>query len=252
MNQKKSIAQDNASLTFVGVGPGDPSLITFAGIQAIKNASVIAYPIANENEESIAAQIASPWIDSRQRRLPLVFPMVEDPNLRKAAWRIAREKVISYIENDKKVVFISQGDVSIFSTSAYLLLGIKSDCPHCKITQIPGITSFCAAAAIGDFPLCLQNDQLLISPTPDTPEEIYSLLDEAAKSRCVVVFVKLGHRWEWVKDILQRKNLLENSLFAQRVGFADQEVINASCVSKEIKSYFSLVIIRQNWPSLLP
>ena len=74
-----------AALTLVGVGPGDPNLLTVAAVQAIAKAAVVAYPVAQPGAEGMAARIAAPWI-TEQRHLPLLFPMVAAAAPRLAAW----------------------------------------------------------------------------------------------------------------------------------------------------------------------
>ena len=78
-------------LTLVGVGPGDPQLLTVAAVQAIEAAAVVAYPVARLDAEGMAARIAAPWIGPQQRRLPLLFPMVAEAEPRRQAWHAAAE-----------------------------------------------------------------------------------------------------------------------------------------------------------------
>ncbi len=238
-------------ITLVGVGPGDPSLITLAAITAIEQATVVAYPIANLGGNSMAAQIASKWISKNQKQIPLLFPMVlNKPSLREA-WREAARSLVSEVSKGEIVTFISQGDVSLFSTSSYLLLEIKKEFPECPVKLIPGISAISAAAALGHWPLGLNRDQLLILPTPDNPEEFENLLAHGSINNRVLAFLKLGHRWSWVQPILEKKGLLKSSLFAQKVGFADQKIMPADLLDKSDKPYFSLLLVRQEWPDLL-
>ncbi|WP_320675100.1 precorrin-2 C(20)-methyltransferase [Prochlorococcus sp. MIT 1341] len=239
-------------LTFVGVGPGDPSLLTIASIQAIKASTIIAYPVSEGNVDGIAANIASDWFSDTQVKLPLKFPMVSEPEPLLKAWGIAAEKLASLVERGEQVVFLCEGDVSLFASSSYLLKCLQSSHSGCPIRLIPGVTSISAAAALGAYPLALQNDQLLVVPAPEDSETLEALLDEAASKRRVLVIIKLGHRWAWVRPLLNKKGLLNKTLFAERIGFTDEKVTSAIHVEESPRPYFSLLIIRQSWPEIMP
>jgi precorrin-2/cobalt-factor-2 C20-methyltransferase len=109
-----------------------------------------------------------------------------------------------------------------------------------------------AAAAAGAWPLALQQEGLLIRPTPEAPALLEALLDRAAAEGVVVALLKLGQRWAWVRPLLERRGLLEEALFARRVGWPDQEVAPAAAVAAGVMPYFSLLLIRQGWPGVLP
>ncbi len=238
-------------MTFVGVGPGDPSLITVAGLDAIKNSSLVAFPVSVEGGKSIAAEIVSKLI-RHKKKMQLLFPMTTDPDVLKKSWKNASLRLVNAVKDNNQVVFLSQGDVSLYSTSAYINFAIKSYYSTCKVKIIPGINSFSAAAALGQFPLSLQQEQLLISPVPDEKKEFERILEDGITSQRVIVFLKLGFRWVWVREILEKKGLLEKSLFAQRLGFSDQKVSLAKDIPADSKPYFSLLIIRKQLPSIVP
>ncbi|MCP4973110.1 MAG: precorrin-2 C(20)-methyltransferase, partial [Prochlorococcus sp.] len=117
---------------------------------------------------------------------------------------------------------------------------------------IPGITAMAAAAAAGAWPLALQQDQLLVLPTPDQPQNLEKLLDDAAGLGRVLALLKLGHRWTWVRPLLEQRGLLQDSLFAKQVGWPDQQLMAANEVSAETSPYFSLLLVRQGWPEVMP
>ncbi len=240
------------SLTLVGVGPGDPSLLTLSAVEAIQKATLVAYPVSKEGEDGIAAHVAALWITEEKRRLPLLFPMVRESEPRQKAWKEASEKLVSLVMEGEEVAFLCQGDVSLFASASYVLLYIKAHHPNCPIRLIPGITAISAAAAVGEWPLSLQNDHLLILPTPNDSESLKMLLDDAFRSNTVLALLKLGRRWTWVRPLLEKKGLLNDSLFAQRVGFSDENVLLASKVPATDRPYFSLLLIRQSWPETLP
>ncbi len=236
------------SLTLVGVGPGDPDLLTVAAVKAIESATVVAYPVSRQGGEGVAHQIALRWISSEQKTLPLLFPMVYDIKICQEAWREAGSQLVALVEKGMRVVVLCEGDVSLFSTSSYLLLELNIRHPNCPVRLVPGVTSFSAAAATGFWPLPLRNEQLLILPTPDEPIKLKQLLVEASASNRVLALLKLGHRWVWVRPLLEELNLLNMTLFAQRIGWPDQEVKSAVDVLATTKPYFSLLLIRQGWP----
>ena len=129
--------------------------------------------------------------------------------------------------------------------------------PSCPVAVIPGITAVAAAAAAASsqglpWPLALQQDALLIRPTPDDPAQLEALLTEAAAAATVLALLKLGHRWAWVRPLLEQRNLLAGALFAQRVGWPDQLLAPAAEVPADEQPYFSLLLIRQSWPEVLP
>ena len=239
-------------VTFVGVGPGDPSLLTLAAVRAIEAASTIAYPISHNASESIALKIASDWINAKQKKLPLPLPMVKDKQALQKAWRDAGSSLYRCAAQGEKVVYLSEGDVSLFSTTSYLLFELRARFPTCSVKLIPGVTSISASAAIGGWPLAIQNDQLLLLSTPNKPSELEALLDQLLPSIRVIVFLKLGYRWSWVKPLLEKRELLEGALFAEKVGWPDQKVTSAKLVQKDEKNYFSLLLIRKDWPDILP
>lgn len=244
-------------LTLVGVGPGDPNLLTVAAVRAIEAASLVAYPVARPEGEGMAARIAAPWIRPDQPRLPLVFPMVAEAEPRRQAWHAAAAELAAAVTAGERVVLLCEGDASLYASCSYVLLQLAAHHPSCPVAVVPGIPAVAAAAAAASsrglpWPLALQNDALLIRPTPDTPAELEQLLQWAAAESVVLALLKLGQRWAWVRPLLARQGLLEQALFAQRVGWDDQLLAPAGEVAASEQPYFSLLLVRQGWPAVLP
>ncbi len=247
-----SISDKKLNLTIVGTGPGDPNLLTISAINAIKSANLVAYPVSVVDGKSLAYQIASRWISKSQMKLPLYFPMVKEVEPRKEAWYKARDQLFTVIKRYKEIVFLTLGDPSLFSTGSYILLAIRNYYPQINVKVVPGIASFSTAAAQGLCPLSFQDEQILILSTPDDKASLMFLIDEARSKKRVLVLLKIGKRWKWVKQVLEEMNIIKLSLFAQNIGFYDQKIINASELKDKEISYFSLLIIRQSWPEILP
>jgi len=236
----------------VGVGPGDPDLLTVAAVRAIESAHTVAYPVAREGAVGMAASVAEPWLAPGQRRLPLVFPMVAAAEPRRQAWHGAADRLAAEVAGGRAVVLLCEGDVSLFASSSYVLLALRDRHPALPVRLIPGISAVAAAAAAGAWPLALQQEGLLIRPTPEQPAELEALLAQAAAGGWVLALLKLGGRWPWVRPLLAVRGLLADALFAQRVGWPDQQLCPAAQVPATEAPYFSLLLVRQGWPAVLP
>ncbi|MEB3265725.1 MAG: precorrin-2 C(20)-methyltransferase [Cyanobacteriota bacterium] len=239
----------------MGVGPGDPELLTVAAVRVIQAATVVAYPVARPGAEGMAAQIAGPWIRATQRRLPLVLPMVEAAEPRRLAWHGAAAALAAAVAGGAVVALLCEGDASLYASGTYLLLALAARHPEVPLRVVPGITSLAAAAAAacavaGPWPLALQQEPLLIRPTPDSAAALQQLL--TAHGEGVLVLLKLGRRWPWVRQVLAERGVLEQALLAQRVGWPDQRLVAAAVVPAQEQPYFSLLLIRRGWPAVLP
>ena len=239
-------------LTIAGVGPGNPSLLTLAAVEAIQESTVVSYPVSTKGGDSLAAKIASKWITKDKKKLPLHFPMVEDQRILKIAWRVAGNELIKMVDKGERVVFLSQGDISLFSTGSYLAKELEKHHLEWFVKLIPGVTSFSAAAAKSKLPLAFQDEQLLVLSVPDSYDELKAILSEPGSKKRVVVLLKLGKKWEWVQPLLKELDLIKQSIFAERIGFLDQQILRASDLSSGDKPYFSLLLIRQSWPLIMP
>ncbi len=136
----------------IGVGPGDPELLTVKAVNAIHNADVIMCPASKEDRPSIALSIVSSIIDKskNQEIVRLIFPMTKNKEVLEATWKknakIMAEKVLS----GKDVVYLTVGDPYLYSTWMYMYKEIKTNHPTMKISAIPGIVSiFTFASKVG-------------------------------------------------------------------------------------------------------
>jgi precorrin-2/cobalt-factor-2 C20-methyltransferase len=239
----KGFKSDSASLTIVGVGPGDPSLLTIAAVNAIKKAKVIAFPISDDNKKSFAAEIVKKYTKFK-KNIPIIFPMARQDFDPDEIWSNAVEKIVKFIKNGESVVLLCLGDTSLFASSSNILRIINHNYPEIITKTIPGISSVSAAAALNDFDLVKKGETLIIKECPSSNSELTSLIRESKGNKTVLVIMKIGKRWNFVRETLKKEDIINTSLIALSVGMPDQILQYASQYKKDFMPYFSLILIR--------
>ena len=234
---------DSASFTIVGVGPGDPSLLTIAAVDAIKKAKVIVFPISDDNKKSFAAEIVKKHTKFK-KNIPIIFPMARQDFDPDEIWSNAVEKIIKFLQNGESVVLLCLGDTSIFASSSNILRIIKHNHPEIITKTIPGISSVSAAAALNDFDLVKKGETLIIKECPSSKAELTSLIMESKKNKTVLAIMKVGKRWNLVKETLKKEDIINESLIALNVGMSNQIIQFASQYKNDDMPYFSLILIR--------
>ncbi len=233
--------KDKGYLTIIAVGPGDPSLLTIEAIKALKQSKVIFYPISGKYKDSYSAEIVNKFI-KKKKQIPLIFPMGRQEYDSEYIWKSSAKKIVEYINKNLPVALLCLGDTSIYASSFYLKKEIKKNYPQIRIKTLPGISSLSLAAALGDFQLIKKGETLNILECPDNKNQFLNLIDK--KSKRVLVIMKVGKRWEWVKYALQEKNLLKRAILAVNLGMENQYIGDASEYLSEELPYFSLILLR--------
>ena len=235
------LKKEKGSLTIIAVGPGDPTLLTIEATRALKKSKVIFYPISGEDNDSYSAEIVKKFI-KRKRQIPLIFPMGRNGYDSDFIWRSGAKKITDYINRNIPVALICLGDRSIYASSYYLKKEIKKNYPQIKITTLPGISSLSLAAALGDFQLIKKGENLNILECPDDKNQFLNLINK--KSKTVLAIMKVGKRWEWVKNALEEEKILRKAILAVNLGMENQYIGDASeYFSKELP-YFSIILLR--------
>ena len=233
--------KNDALLTVVGVGPGDPNYLTMAAIKAIRKSKVVFYPVSGFDKESFSLKIVKKYLRFK-KKMPIIFPMGRKDHNPQEIWKKAAEIIVENITRYKKVVLLCLGDTSIFASSSYIINEIKENYPQVKINLIPGISSVSLAAALGEFQLINQGETLEILECPDNFDDLINSMKN--KKNCVLAIMKVGKRWQNVKKVLKDNNILDNALLAVNLGMNNQFIDKASKNSSDEIPYFSLLLIR--------
>jgi precorrin-2/cobalt-factor-2 C20-methyltransferase len=234
-------------ITVVGLGPGDPELITLKGIRAIEAARVVFAPRTGEAEASRALRIAQPWIDeSRQQVVPLTLPMTKDTHRLAASWRAAAEQIGSTLArmDTPRAVYLLLGDPLLYGTFTYILGELAAHSPALQVEVIPGITSFAAAAARLKLPLCTQDDRVAIVPASQQTDS--AALRQLCAQFDTIIIMKVGRVLPQVLAALDEVGLLGHAVYAEHVGMPEERIVDdVASLRDEQGPYLSLLIVRQ-------
>ena len=234
-----------ASLTVVGVGPGDSSLLTIAAIQAIKKAKLIVFPISSDDRKSSSAEIVKNYIKFK-KKIPIIFPMARQEFDPDQIWSSAVDIIVKSIRNNESVALLCLGDPSLYASSSNILRIINNNYPEIFTMTIPGISSISAAAALSNFDLVKKGETLIIKECPSSKSELTALIIQTKLNKTVLALMKVGKRWSFVKEILEKEEIINKALIALNVGMPNQIIQNASKYNMDAMPYFSLILIRPN------
>ena len=225
----------------VSVGPGDPELITVKGLRLLQNVNIVAFPAGVQGKSGMAEIIVNQWLQSHQLKLPLDFPYLQDEQILTQAWENAAQTVWQYLKIGENVVFVSEGDVSFYSTFTYLAQSLLKLYPHAKIETIPGVSSPLAVAAILGIPLTIKAQKLIVLPA------IYSMgeLEKALDLADVLVLMKVSSVYQQVWSVLAQRNLLTKSYIVQKATLPDMIIYEGLSDRSHLQlPYFSLLIVK--------
>ena len=235
--------KDSQSFTVIGVGPGDSSLLTIAAVRAIKKAKVIVFPISRDEKKSFAAEIVKEYIKFKIK-IPIIFPMARKEFDSQEIWSNAVEIIVKSIKKHDSVVLLCLGDTSLFASSSNILRIMKNNYPEIVSKTIPGISSISAAAALINFNLAKKGETLIIKECPSNQKELVDLINFNREKKTILVLMKVGKRWGWVKNLLKKEDIASKSLIALNVGMPGQIVEEVSKFDLQEVPYFSVLFIR--------
>jgi precorrin-2/cobalt-factor-2 C20-methyltransferase len=226
----------------IGVGPGDPELLTVKAAAVLSSCLNVFVPKARTSADSVALEIARKYLCPSAKVRELVFPMTADQAVLEQRWQESAEVIAPVLESGTDACFLTLGDPLVYSTYIYLLRALEQRLPGLRTITIPGITSFCAAASATRFPLGVGKELITIVPTSDD----LTVLRQALETRGTVVLMKIGKRLREILEILDEFRLIEQSVFVSRVGLGGQHVetdLRKLRVEDPEAGYLSVIIV---------
>ncbi|TAK31689.1 MAG: precorrin-2 C(20)-methyltransferase [Chloroflexota bacterium] len=227
----------------VGVGPGDPELLTLKALRVLQESPVICMPKKGEHSRSYALSIVSSYLDpARQELLELVFPMKRDLDLLPTYWRAATDEIIVRLRAGRDVAFITEGDPLLFGTFIYVYDLLRQAEPSVAIEIVPGVSSVNASAASALLPLATTSDRLAIVPASYALEELSDILQRFD----TVVLLKVNDVFDRVLDILESLSLTDRAVYVRRCTSPQEEIVrDVRTLRGQKLDYLSQVIVRK-------
>lgn len=227
----------------IGVGPGDPELLTIKGLNALRSADIIIAPKARMKGESVARDIVKKALDVEKEFIELEFPMTKDKEELAKRYRSAALLIKEKIEEGKILAYLTIGDPLLYSTYIYLLNALQEVAPDLVIETIPGIAAYSATASRLNCSIAEKDERVCICPVPEDMEELKRVI----MANDTVVIMKVAKKLREVLDLLEEMGLLKYTVLGSRTGFEDEKLINGAHGPFDVtekEGYLSTLIVR--------
>lgn len=237
MEHTENVAQPRSGagkLWGVGIGPGDPELLTLKAVRILRQADVIMLPDSNGAEKT-ALNIVRAYLEGKTL-LFAEMPMVRDRAVMDRAHEQAAGQICALLDQGRQVAFVTLGDPSIYSTYMYLHEKVRRQ--GYPVEVVPGVPSFCAAAARLNRSLCQGGEPLLVIPASHDQE---ALLDVPANK----VFMKAGRSILDLQQLLGERGLLERASMVENCGMENERICRGVEEIPDDAGYYSLIIARE-------
>jgi precorrin-2/cobalt-factor-2 C20-methyltransferase len=226
----------------VGVGPGDPELVTLKAARILTQVPVIFVPKKLEESTSNARSIIANLITGKQEVVELVLPMLKDKEQLTFHWQQAADNIWSHLASGKDCAFANLGDPLLYGSFIYIMDTLRQKHPELDVEIIPGVSSITAAAANALLPLAVDDDKIAIL----SGQYEDNFIKETLGSFNTVVFLKIHKTFTHLVEILTELNMIEKCVYVKRSNMQNQEIITDLHKLRGKKlDYFSILIVRR-------
>lgn len=240
-----SIASSTAvgQLYGVGVGPGDPELLTLKAARIIREAPVIVVPKKATHSRSYAYTVVKDLIDpARQELLELVFPMKKELDELLPFWHEAVEAVVKRLRDGKDCVFLTEGDPLFYGTFIYVLRMMRQLHPQVEVEVIPGVSSMNASSARAILPLVNGDERLAVLPATYDCKGLRQIIQDFD----AVVLLKVNSVMDSIIDLLEELQMVDKAIYVKKCTGPDEEIVyDVRTLRGKKLDYLSLLIVRK-------
>ncbi len=217
----------------IGVGPGDPELITVKGLRILRSCGVVAYQSA-VGHSSVARSIVADYL--RPDQIEVAYHLPRALEVAEADYDSAVAPILPYLEQGKDIGVICEGDPLLYGSFMYVFTRLQDKYP---IEVIPGVSSPVGAAAVLGLPLCYRQEVFKIVPATASSARLKQELSQL--DACAII--KLSNNFTKVRSVLDELNLLKRALYIERATMPKQNIIPIELVDPNNVPYFSLILI---------
>jgi precorrin-2/cobalt-factor-2 C20-methyltransferase len=242
-NNNNSTNKTIGTLYGIGVGPGDPELLTVKAYRLMKTSPVIAYPNKRMGGKSYALEIVESYVNPLEKTmLGLVFPMTKDETILKQHWNKTVETLWEYLAQGQNVVFVTEGDPMLYSTFIHLGRSMRLQHPEVEVVSVPGISSINAAANQLGVPLADGDEVVAIVPA----REDMAAMQKALETHDCVVFLKVAKVIDQMITLLDQLQLTDKAMVCTKVTSSNERIWhNVSELRGASLNYLTLMVVRK-------
>jgi len=223
----------------IGVGPGDPELLTLKAVRLVQSCPVVAYPAA-EQRPSIARGIVSPHLHEGQIELPFRFPISESAMPLQKFYDEVAEQLSEHLAAGRDVAVLCEGDPMLYGTFMYLHDRLAD---RYRTEVVPGVSSITASASVLGLPLAYRNDVLSIIPAGLPAETIRERLRDCDSA----LIIKVGRYFEKVREILRELDLARRAQYVERATMTSQRTMPLDEIDPKSVPYVSMIVVPSAW-----
>jgi len=239
MNRENGIG----TLYGLGVGPGDPELVTIKAYRVMKESPVIAYPKKRMGGKSYALEIVEMLVNSAEKTMVgLVFPMTKEAEVLSREWHQTVDTIWEHLQEGQDVAFVTEGDPMLYSTFIHLSRLLKERFPDANVVSVPGISSVNGAASRMGVPLADGDEIVAIVPATSDMEKMTNVL---LANDCVV-FIKVAKVLDEMIDLLTELGLMDKVMVASKVTSGSEMIwYNVKELRGADLNYLTLMVVRK-------
>ncbi len=221
----------------LGIGPGDPELITLKALRLLKAAPVLAYP-APEQGESLVRRIVAPHLDGAKTEVAIRMPLVAARFPAQQVYDRAAEELGAHLAAGRDVAVLCEGDPFFYGSFMYLF-GRMAE--RFTVEVVPGVSSLTACAAVLGAPLAARNDVLTVVPAPLDEAALKARLGEAEAA----AVIKLGRHFAKVRRVLDELGLAQHARYVEHATMDSQRILPLDAVAGDDVPYFSMILVHR-------